>query len=113
APPAGPARPALVLTSDDHLPGGHDRWLTADYANLTGWRRWIAVAGADHASFTDLGIFADQLGIDIGATTPGVRATAITRRYVRAMFDQHLRHRHQPLLDGASDRYPEVGIVAR
>jgi hypothetical protein len=71
------------------------------------------VAGTDHASFTDLGIFADQLGVDIGATTPGVRATAITRRYVRAMFDQHLRHRYQPLLDRRSARYPEVTVEAR
>ncbi|MEU4158625.1 hypothetical protein [Actinoplanes sp. NPDC026670] len=112
-PVTGANRPALVLTSDDHLPDGHDTWLAADFANLTGWKRWIAVAGADHASFTDLGIFADQLGIDIGATTPGVRVTGITRRYVRALFDEHLRHRPQPLLNEASDRYPEVSIVAR
>ncbi|WP_433795954.1 alpha/beta hydrolase family protein [Actinoplanes sp. CA-252034] len=112
-PVTGLSRPALVLTSDDHLPGGHDRWLTADFANLTGWKRWLAVAGTDHASFTDLGIFADQLGIDIGATTPGARATGITRRYVRAMFDEHLRHRPQPLLDGVSARYPEVTVAAR
>ncbi|BEL06973.1 hypothetical protein Q0Z83_051640 [Actinoplanes sichuanensis] len=112
-PVTGVNRPALVLTSDDHLPDGHDQWLAADFTNLTGWKRWIAVTGADHASFTDLGIFADQLGIDIGATTPGVRATEITRRYVRAMFDEHLRHRRQPLLNKASNRYPEVSIVAR
>lgn len=34
----------------------------------------------------------------------------ITRRYVRAFFDLHLRHRQQPLLDGPSARYPEVGF---
>jgi dienelactone hydrolase len=112
-PVTGLSRPALVLTGDDHLPGGPDRWLTADFANLTGWKRWLAVAGMDHSSFTDLGIFADQLGIDIGAATPGVRATGITRRYVRAMFDKHLRHRPQPLLDTVSARYPEVTVAAR
>jgi dienelactone hydrolase len=112
-PATGLSRPFLALTSDDHLPGGRDAELTEDFGNLTGWKRWLAVAGTDHASFTDLGIFADQLGIDIGATTPGVRATAITRRYVRAMFDEHLRHRDQPLLDGVSPQYPEVTVAAR
>ncbi|MEU8661540.1 alpha/beta hydrolase family protein [Actinoplanes philippinensis] len=112
-PATGLSRPVLVLTGADHLPGGHDRWLTADFASLTGWKRWIAVDGADHASFTDFGILADQLGIDIGATTPGARVSEITRRHVRAMFDEHLRHRPQPPLNEASDRYPEVSIVAR
>ena len=35
------------------------------------------------------------------------------RRYNRAMFDRHLRHRPQPLLNTASPRYPEVTIAAR
>jgi hypothetical protein len=80
---------------------------------MTGWKRWLTVAGMDHASFTDLGLFADQLGLDIGATTPGVRATELTRRYNRAMFDRHLRHRPQPLMDAAAPCYPEVTIAAR
>ncbi|WP_248958484.1 hypothetical protein [Sphaerisporangium perillae] len=32
----------------------------------------------------------------------------ITRTYVRAFFDLHLRARPQPLLDKPSPRYPEV-----
>jgi hypothetical protein len=34
-------------------------------------------------------------------------------RYTLAMFDQHLRHIPQPLLDSASSCYPEVAIVAK
>ncbi|MDI6102657.1 hypothetical protein QLQ12_28965 [Actinoplanes sp. NEAU-A12] len=112
-PASGFTRPFLWLGNPEHVPGGRDKSWDADWARMTGWKRWLTVAGTDHASFTDLGIFADQLGIDIGATTPGIRATEITRRYHRAMFDRHLRHRHQPLLDGASRRYPEVTVAAR
>jgi predicted dienelactone hydrolase len=112
-PATGVRRPFAVLSSAGHGPDGEDQWLAADFERADGWKRWLTVAGTDHASFTDLGVFADQLGIDIGQTITGERATEITRRYVRATFDRHLRHRHQPLLNGASARYPEVAIVAR
>ena len=61
-----------------------------------------------HASFTDLALLADQSGIDIGAGLPGAWCLDITRAYVRAFFDQHLRGKPQPLLDQPSPRYPEV-----
>ena len=41
-----------------------------DWELLTGWKRWLVVAGAVHASFTDLALLADQTGIDIGAACP-------------------------------------------
>jgi len=75
---------------------------------LTGWKRWLIVAGARHASFTDLGLLADQLGVDTEASTSGARSLDITRAYVRAFFDQHLRGEPQTLLDQPSPRYPEV-----
>jgi dienelactone hydrolase len=79
-----------------------------DWEFLTGWKRWLVVAGAVHASFTDLALLADQTGLDIGAGTPGARSLDITRAYVRAFFDQHLRGTPQALLDQPSPRYPEV-----
>ena len=79
-----------------------------DWELLTGWKRWLVVAGAVHASFTDLAVLADQSGIDIGAGLSGARSLDITRAYVRAFFDQHLRGRPQSLLDEPSPRYPEV-----
>jgi dienelactone hydrolase len=112
-PPGGLARPFLLFGSTGLAPGGEDPWWDGDWSRMTGWKRWLTVAGMDHSSFTDLGLFADQLGIDIGATTPGLRATGITRRYNLAMFDQHLRHRPQPLLTAASPCYPEVVVAAR
>jgi hypothetical protein len=79
-----------------------------DWERLVGWKRWLVVAGAVHASFTDLALLADQAGIDISAGLPGARSLDITRAYVRAFFDQHLRGRPQALLDQPSPRYPEV-----
>ena len=64
------------------------------------------VLGKDES--TDLALLADQTGIDIGAGLPGARSLDITRAYVRAFFDQHLRREPQSLLDRPSPRYPEV-----
>ena len=88
-------------------PGPASTW-EHDWKLLTGWKRWLVVAGAVHASFTDLALLADQIGIDPGAGLPGSRSLDITRSYVRAFFDQHLRSRPQALLDQPSPRYPEV-----
>jgi dienelactone hydrolase len=88
-------------------PGSVSTW-ERDWKRLTGWKRWLLLAGAVHASFTDLGLLADQGGIDIDADLRGARAMEITRAYVRACFDQHLRGQPQPLLDQPSKRYPEV-----
>jgi dienelactone hydrolase len=88
-------------------PGPVSTW-ERDWTLLTGWKRWLLVAGAVHASFTDLALLADQSGIDIGAGLPGARSLDITRAYVRAFFDQHLRGEPRTLLDQSSQRYPEV-----
>jgi dienelactone hydrolase len=79
-----------------------------DWELLTGWKRWLVVAGAVHASFTDLALLANQAGLDIGTGLSGARSLDITRAYVRAFFDQHLRSTPQSLLDQPSRRYPEV-----
>jgi dienelactone hydrolase len=104
-----PGRGATVTpgTRDSKLLIGVMTW-ERDWELLTGWKRWLVVAGAVHASFTDLALLADQSGIDIGAGLSGARSLDITRAYVRAFFDQHLRSRPQALLDQPSPRYPEV-----
>jgi hypothetical protein len=110
-PPSGLSRPFLFLGKQaNYTPGGEGPVTTweRDWQLLTGWKRWLLVAGAMHASFTDLALLADQTGIDIGASLPGARSLDITRAYVRAFFDQHLRGRPQALLDQPSPRYPEV-----
>jgi dienelactone hydrolase len=88
-------------------PGAVTTW-ERDWELMTGWKRWLVVAGAVHASFTDLALLADQIGIDIDAGIRGARSLDITRGYVRAFFDQHLRSSPQILLDQPSPLYPEV-----
>jgi len=83
-----------------------------DWELLTGWKRWLVVTGAVHASFTDLALLADQAGVDTGAGLSGARSLDITRAYVRAFFDQHLRGRPQALLDQPSPRYSEVAFCS-
>ncbi|MGP8000226.1 MAG: alpha/beta hydrolase family protein [Streptosporangiaceae bacterium] len=107
----GLPRPFLFLGKKSNYTPGSGGAVTTwerDWKLLTGWKRWLLVAGAVHASFTDLALLADQIGIDIGAGLPGSRSLDITRAYVRAFFDQHLRSTPQALLDQPSPRNPEV-----
>jgi hypothetical protein len=112
-PANGLSRPFMFLGAPHHAPGGQDASWDRDWNLMTGWKRWLVVAGTQHASFTDAAVVADQLGLDFGATTTGTRSMQITRRYNLAMFDLHLRHQPQPLLNGPSTRYPEVTIAAQ
>jgi len=110
-PDHGLSRPFLFLgKQSSYTPGSEDAVTTweRDWKLLTGWKRWLLVAGTVHASFTDLALLADQIGIDIDAALPGSRSLDITRAYVRAFLDHHLRSRPQALLDQPSPRYPEV-----
>lgn len=112
-PATGLGRPFMFFGSDGREPGGPAQSWDREWAYLTGWKRWFVVNGTAHASFTDLGLFAEQLDIDLGATVPGSRAMQITRAYNLAFFDKHLRRRAQPLLDRLSPHYPEVILPAR
>lgn len=108
-PDTGLSRPFLFLgTQAMHSPGGKDTTWDRDWAHLTGWKRWLVVTGAEHASFTDTALLVEQLGIYRNPGLSGERAVEITRSYARAFFDLHLRHKPQPLLDKPSTRYPEV-----
>ncbi|NUT48675.1 MAG: alpha/beta hydrolase [Saccharothrix sp.] len=102
-PESGLPRPFLFLTQDASDPS-----VERDWQRLTGWRRWFKVAGAVHPSFADYDLLTQQLGVDFGSALPGARSAEITRAYVGAFFDLHLRGRSQPLLDGPSADYPEV-----
>jgi Platelet-activating factor acetylhydrolase, isoform II len=113
-PDPGLSRPFMFMGSMDSYtpgaPGPYDDW-DNDWQRMTGWKRWIMVTGTVHQSFTDLGVFAGQLGIDIGATIDANRALAITRAYTKAFFDLHLRGKPQPLMTAPSPRYPEVTFI--
>ncbi|HEY8981373.1 MAG TPA: alpha/beta hydrolase [Streptomyces sp.] len=108
-PPSGlGARPFLMLgTHSTHHPG-NETWDLA-WARLDGWKRWLTVTDAGHFTFTDLPVLAAQLSItDPEFPLPGPRSADITRSYLAAFFDLHLRHVPQPLLDGPTPGNPEV-----
>src|SRR6202453_134010 len=110
-PDEGLPRPFLFLGKQANYTPGSGGAVTTwerDWRLLTGWKRWLLVAGAVHASFTHLARLADQGGVDTGAALPEARSLDITRAYDRAFLDQHLRSKPQALLDQPSPRYPEL-----
>ncbi|MEU4161870.1 lipase [Actinoplanes sp. NPDC026670] len=99
-------RPFLLLGAPLAAPAAS--WLR-DWPLLDGWKRWLDVTGSGHMDFTDIPVIGEQAGIpDPGYPLPGSRAAEITRDYVTAFFDLHLRGIPQPLLDGPSADHPEV-----
>ncbi|KAB8188102.1 alpha/beta hydrolase family protein [Microbispora catharanthi] len=107
-PKSGLSRPFLFMGSAGHRPAGRDNSWDRDWKLLTGWKRWLVLPGADHQSFTDVPLLADALGIAVPGDLSPARSMEITRTYVRAFLDRHLRHEPQSLLDEPSPRYPEV-----
>ncbi|WP_041823653.1 alpha/beta hydrolase family protein [Streptantibioticus cattleyicolor] len=93
------------------LPAGQeDETWTSGWAHLDGWKRWLTVNGANHSSFTDLQILADRIGVPEppGTTISAPRSVQLTRTYVGAFFDLHLKGIAQPVLDGPTAADPEV-----
>ncbi|ALG15058.1 hypothetical protein AOZ06_25430 [Kibdelosporangium phytohabitans] len=102
---SGLSRPFMFFTQN-----ADDATLNRDWRRLTGWKRWLKVTGAVHASFADHDTLSQQMGLDFGSKLAGTRSVEITRAYVAAFFDRHLRNRPQPLLERPSRHYPEVGF---
>ncbi|MFJ9207873.1 alpha/beta hydrolase family protein [Streptomyces sp. NPDC102264] len=101
-------RPFMMLGSDrTHRPGGGDESWDAAWDRLDGWKRWLTVAGADHFTFTDAPFLAGNLGLPV-PELPATRSIDLTRAYVGAFFDQHLRGIARPLLNGPTAAHPEV-----
>nr|BFE82541.1 hypothetical protein GCM10020093_051420 [Planobispora longispora] len=98
-PGGGLVRPFMLMGAGDlHRPGGQDFTWGRDWGQMTGWKRWLTVEGGDHASFTDYPLL----------TKRSARELEITRAYVAAFMDRHLRGGDRWLLDGPSDAFPEV-----
>ncbi|WP_329461375.1 alpha/beta hydrolase family protein [Streptomyces sp. NBC_01431] len=100
-------RPFLMFgeqTSDQD-----DTW-NAAWSHLNGWKRWLSVAGSEHGTFTDLPLLASLVGApSAGGITPQ-RSEELTRTYVAAFLDLHLKGIPQSVLDGPSAADPEVTV---
>ncbi len=102
-------RPFLMMSADLDLENVHIDWKPA-WERLTGWRRWLNVPRMEHRSYSDAPYVGEWLGVT-GWELPGARSVEITRAYVAAFFDQHLRDRRSALLNRPSPRFPEVRFV--
>ncbi|MEU9160797.1 alpha/beta hydrolase [Streptomyces sp. NPDC048424] len=101
-------RPFMLLGEQKSAPGDITSW-DEGWPKLDGWKRWVTFADSGHFTFTDFPAIAQQLGLpDQDAPLPGARSVELTRRYVSAFFDQHLKGIPRPLLDGPSPDAPEV-----
>lgn len=104
------ARPFLMLGAGTHgVPGADPSW-DGTWPHLTGWRRWLNVPLMEHLSVSDVAVLGEWVGVPVQPLA-GARSIEITRTYVAAFLDQHLRHRPQPLLNGPSSRFPEVDFT--
>ncbi|MFD8012650.1 alpha/beta hydrolase family protein [Streptomyces sp. NPDC058955] len=101
-------RPFLLLGADQyHRPNGGDASWDSTWKGLSGDRYWLTFDRADHLGFTDAPVLLRHLGLPHGDLA-AERAVALTRTYIAAFFDEHLRDREQPLLDGPDPAHPEV-----
>ncbi|WJV49542.1 alpha/beta hydrolase family protein [Streptomyces flavofungini] len=109
--PAGVARPFLLLGTTTTVQAGDPYDWGAAWPRLKGWKRWLTVTGAGHFTFTDTPVVLGRLGEhDPAVPLSGRRSEQITRAYVAAFYDRHLRGTGQPLLDGPTPAHPEVGF---
>ncbi|QQQ80769.1 lipase [Saccharothrix sp. 6-C] len=113
-------RPFLLMSAGDHSAASDLSWQSF-LARHRAWSRQLHLPDGEHSSFTDhqslLPRLAAHLGLDPAVTTPVIgavdpdRSTAAQRAYLTAFFDRHLRHRPRHLLDGPSDRHPDVRFL--
>lgn len=120
----GIAKPFLFLCADRPMFDAADGELAPDQraflGALDGMRARIPTApsllllrGAGHFNFFDQALLNEPTLVRLlGAAAVGpidqLRALEVTRRYVRAFFDVHLKGVPSPLLDGPSAEFPEV-----
>ncbi|MFK4069821.1 alpha/beta hydrolase family protein [Streptomyces sp. NPDC029674] len=109
-------RPFLMLgTEEQHTPGVEDgkNW-DETWQGLDGWKRWLTVAGSGHFTFTDAPVLMEQAGV-VDPTVPlsGERSERITRAYIGAFYERHLRGTPRPILDGPTPGNPEVTFQRR
>ncbi|MGK5729015.1 alpha/beta hydrolase family protein [Streptomyces sp. URMC 124] len=119
-PAGGPNKPVLLLGAQR---AGHMENWDKSWQRLTGWKRWLDVPEGGHLTFTDAPWIADRFGLRdqlppdqvAGAygTLHGTRSTALTRAYVSAFVDRHLRGTPSPLFDRPSPAYPEVAFMKK
>jgi predicted dienelactone hydrolase len=118
-------RPFLLMGAGLSSGRPHTHLEAADWRSFwqhsTGWKLDLHVADGEHFTFTDQQALLPQLAAAfalpegfvaaaIGSVEPN-RIITSQRVYVTAFFDQHLRYRPQPLLNGPSPKHPGVAFI--
>ncbi|MFC3979009.1 alpha/beta hydrolase family protein [Streptosporangium jomthongense] len=120
----GLGRPVLWITRDARTMR-QEKWNKVDivqhqtsmrtaFGNLKGDGYFVQVPDMFHVNLTDVPSWSPlfpYLGVT-GPADPG-RVHEIVNAYSTAFFDRHLRGSREPLLDGPSNRYPEVVLHRR
>ncbi|TGN73929.1 alpha/beta hydrolase [Streptomyces bauhiniae] len=110
-PPTGLGGKPFLMIGHPLPNGAEDPSWSESWAHLDGWKRWLTVAGTNHASFTDFPALLDALGLpDPDRSLSASRALHLTGAYVTAFFDLHLKGSPRPLLTGPTPENPEVGF---
>ncbi|WP_234442938.1 alpha/beta hydrolase family protein [Streptomyces cellulosae] len=113
-------RPFMLFSSGNHNRNNDSSWRTM-WSHLKGYRVDIKLKGAAHLSFSDYEYLVPQwagltgtsqatIQQQYGTIAPN-RAAQIQRVYLAAFFDQKLRSKHNTLLDGPTNKYPEISFV--
>lgn len=109
----------LMILGGTYLSEGSPA-LAHTFARVGGPGYWLALEGAGHFSFTDAGLLLEHFyGEDVARRGPFLgpigpaRATRISRDYILAFFEQYLRGKPSPLLEGPSSDHPEVRFHKR
>jgi dienelactone hydrolase len=110
-------RPFMVMSSNGAGPEQLGVLMSGFWDKLRGERHFLSIVGTTHASYTDaksiiyqlaaMKVIPEALTRAVGTIHP-VRAAAAERAYVAAFFDRHLRGGDGSLLDGPSEKYPDV-----
>lgn len=102
-------KPFMLLGAGEHgRPGADPTWDRA-WRDLSGWRRWFAVGGAGHLSFTDYAPLVERTGRAGEGVTLGSReGSRITRELIAAFLDERLLHRSWSGIDAVAQHRPEV-----
>ena len=118
----GLTQPFLFLLSDHgNLSAPEDRQVMDNvgfiYDRLPSGRLLLMIRGANHFSFSDQILVKSQYVVKlltfIVRGVDGQRGLAITRGYVHAFFDVHLKDAPASLMNNLRQEYPEVQSIPR
>jgi pimeloyl-ACP methyl ester carboxylesterase len=112
----GLERPFIIFANEVHNTTDDPSW-AAIWPKLKGWKRELILEGSVHGTFTDFPDIVDVLGLkgklppeagQVLGSIDGARVLEILGEYVGGFFEFVLKGRKVGLLDGPSERFPEI-----